>query len=124
MAQSYDFNIEQGTDSSVLFVLKSLDGELLDLHGFDCRMQVRRTKSGHALFDSLSVKNGRISIDVENATIEVKFPSEVTSKLPATTLVYDIELISGSGYVSRILSGSVFVTAEVTRNGCCDAQIN
>ena len=111
MAQTYDFHIEQGTDSSVLFILKDSEGKLLDLNGFDCRMQVRRTKSGHTLLDNLTVENGRISIDVNKAQIEVKFPNEVTSKLPAMTMVYDIELISASGYLPRLLSGSFSVSA-------------
>lgn len=118
MAQTYDFNVEQGTDSSVLFVLKDMSGELLNLEGFTARMQIRRSKCGHALIDSLTTENGRMTIDVNKAQVEVKFTNETTSKYPPTTLVYDIELISVSGYVSRFLEGLVIVNAEVTRNGC------
>lgn len=124
MAQTYDFNIEQGTDSSVLFVLKDMSGELLNLEGFTARMQIRRSKGGHALIDSLTTENGRMTIDVNKAQVEVKFTNEATSKYPPTTLVYDIELISASNYVSRFLEGLVIVNAEVTRNGCCTKRVN
>lgn len=118
MAGIYDINIDQGTDLSVLFVLKDDEGKLLNLHGFDCRMQVRRSKGSSKLIDELTLENGRLSLDVEQAQIELSFPNEVTKKYPAMTLVYDFEMVSSENKVARLVEGTINVTAEVTRNDC------
>ena len=116
---SYDFSINQGTDLTVPLVLKNSDGSLLNLFGYSCRMQVRRTKGAHCLVDDLSTQNGRIEIDSTEARIVIKFPNEVTSKYPPLALVYDIELVSASNEVTRILEGNIDVSAGVTRDESC-----
>lgn len=116
---THDFTIEQGADYSALFVLKNQNGELMDLGGYDCKMQVRRSKSAHALIDELSLKNGRLSLDVEKAEITLNFPNEITKKYPPMSLVYDFEMYSSQGRVTRLVEGAINVIAEVTRDECC-----
>lgn len=116
---TYDFTINQGTDLTVPLVLKNGDGSLIQLGGFDCRMQMRRSKGAHSLVDDLTVKNGRIVIDVNKARISLMFPHEVTASYPPVNLVYDIELVSASGQVTRILEGNIEVSAEVTKDDFC-----
>lgn len=116
---THDFTIEQGADYSALFVLKNQNGEPMDLRGYDCKMQVRRTKSSHTLIDELSIKNGRLTLDVNESEIKLDFPNEVTKKYPPTSLVYDFEMYSPNGRVIKLVDGVINVIAEVTRDECC-----
>lgn len=111
----YDFSIPQGTDLSVPFRLKDGEGTPIRLEGFSVRMQLRRFVSAEDVIDKLSTDNGRISVDVEEGMFTLSFPNEVTKSLPSGQLVYDIELVSPDGHVTRIVEGRIRVTAEVTR---------
>lgn len=47
--------------------------------------------------------------------ITLSLTATLTAGIPATRYVYDLEMISSGGVVTRLLEGYVTVTPEVTR---------
>jgi hypothetical protein len=112
---TYNFKLNQGTDKVLPLILRDGNNELCDLTGCTCAMQVRATKSSHRSVDTLTTENQRIEIFPEEGKLLVKFPNKKTEIYPVGNLVYDIEITSGDGLVTRILEGVIKVSGEVTR---------
>ena len=116
MTAKYTFRLNQGADHEVPLVFKNSDGSLLNLEGSSFSMQLRKTKSSSEYEYWLTTENGRIVVDPELARAVLHFPNSVTKKLPAQSLVYDLELTTHNGDVRRVLEGVITVSAEVTRD--------
>lgn len=121
IAGIYNMLIEQGTTFSRSFTLQYPDLEAdpsgetyvdYDLAGYTARMQIRRTIDSTSVILSCTTENGRISI--EDGTITLSIPANVTSTITSSG-VYDLEIIDGSGIVSRVVQGTVTLSPEVTR---------
>lgn len=115
MSAKYCFQIDQGTDLRVPFVLKNADGTLVDLTGCAVRMQLRKNFYADEAVDTLTTDDGRITMTPADGRFELIFTNAVTAGYPVQTLVYDIELVSSGGEVRRIVEGKASVTPEVTR---------
>lgn len=111
----YDFCINQGTDLTVPLVLKDSTGSPMDLTGYKASMQLRTNVANTQAVDTLTNENERIVIVPEEGKITLFFPNSVTETYPAQSLVYDIEIESGGGEITRILQGKIKVSPEVTR---------
>lgn len=111
---AFNFCIGQGTDAWLHFLLTDSSGEI-DLTGFSAAMQLRTSVDSQTAVDTLTTKNGRLTINAEEHKIECFFPHEQTEAYPASTLVYDLEIRSADGFIFRVLSGRIKVKAEVTR---------
>ena len=87
----------------------------VSLSGFAARMKIRATveSTGDPLVSLVSPTN--IALDDTNHTITVTIAATATDDYDFATGVYDLELESGSGVVTRLDAGNVFVTEEVTR---------
>ena len=117
VSATYNFTIDQGTDVSVPLILKDCESNVLNLTGYKARMQMRNTVYSSQAVDTLTTENDRIEIKPEQGQITLHFPHEITEEYPASSLVYDIEIVSPSDLVTRILKGKVRISAEVTRVG-------
>jgi hypothetical protein len=107
-------------DSS-LFTAYSSGGFLVSytpvsLAGFTARMMIRETVESDDALVSLTSSAG-IALDDTNHTITITISAVATAALDFTNGVYDLELVSGGSpaVVTRLLSGVVVVTPEVTR---------
>ncbi|MCC6475110.1 MAG: hypothetical protein IT514_15355, partial [Burkholderiales bacterium] len=89
----------------------------VDLTGSTARMQIRPyVESPDAdILLSLTTANGGISLGGANGTISLLASAAATAALDFDTAVYDLEVIDGSGLVTRLLSGMVTLSKEVTR---------
>jgi hypothetical protein len=87
----------------------------VDLAGFTARAQIRASQSATAPILSLTTENGGIAIDNTAKTITLQLTPTQTAALDFTSAVYDLELLSGTGDVSRIAFGNVTLSAEITR---------
>lgn len=114
MAASHNFKIDQGTDASIIFVLKKKDTPL-DLTGYKAAMQVRLAAHTLEPTDTLTSENGRLVIVPTEGKITAKFPHSVTETFKPGYLVYDLEIQNSSGEIKRIVEGRIHVSAEVTR---------
>lgn len=114
MAKRFDFKLDQGSDLTLTVSTTGADGTV-DLTGYEAAMQVRANHYADRAADTLTTKNGRLSIDAASGKITATFPHAVTEKYPAPECVYDIELISPDDKIFRVLEGKILVSREVTR---------
>ena len=109
-AGKYDFTLEQGTTFSREITVQD-SGSAMNLTGYTPRMQMRSThdSSTIALTITASISNatqGKISLSATDT---------LTSAVEEGIYVYDLEIESSGGTVTRLMEGNVTVTPEVTR---------
>ena len=92
----------------------SIDNDPVDLTGYGARMQVREKYVSKTAIVSLDTDSG-IVLGGASGTIDVEISSGVTELIVAKDYVYDLELISPSNIVTRLIEGKFIVTPEVTR---------
>jgi Na+/serine symporter len=92
----------------------SLDEIPVDLTGYSSRLQVREAYYSENPIISL-VSGSGITISGSAGTIDILISASVTSELPTGTHVYDLEIVSPSDIVDRLIEGTFNVTPEVTR---------
>ena len=78
------------------------------------RMQVRRTLESTTPLITLTTENGRISISGGSGLITLSISAADTAALTSNG-VYDLEIISSGGIVSRVIKGTFTLSLEVTR---------
>lgn len=84
-----------------------------DLTGYTARMTVR-DRVGGTVLSTLTSATNEIVLDVAAFTITLTLSPAVTAAFTWTKGVYDLELVSSTGRVTRILSGTVTLSKEVT----------
>jgi hypothetical protein len=85
-----------------------------DLTNFTARMQVRRTIESSTVIVELTTENDGINIVDEDGKIFLFMSPTQTSALTSSG-VYDLEIISSDGVVSRVVQGLFTLSQEVTR---------
>ena len=113
-ATTYDILIEQGATYSQLVTYKE-SGVAVNLTGYTARMQVRSTLESASSVVELTTANGRIALGGSAGTITLTISATDTAALTAGRGVYDLELVSGSGIVTRLLQGVCTIIRNVTR---------
>ena len=113
-ATTYDILIEQGATYSQLVTYKEA-GVAVNLTGYTARMQVRSTLESATTVVELTTANGRIALGGAAGTITLTISATDTAALTAGRGVYDLELVSGSGIVTRLLQGVATISRNVTR---------
>jgi hypothetical protein len=113
MASRLNLEVDQGADTPVVLVFKNADETDADFTGSQFRMQLRRFIDDDKCADELTTENGRI--EFEGSAVTLHFPASVTSAMKAAAYVYDLEHVSASGYVTRLVEGEVRIRREVTR---------
>jgi len=112
-------SIRLNVDSS-RFSAYTSGGELLyhppvDLTSFTARMQIRSDIDATDTLVSLTNENGGITLGAAAGTIALLISATATAALDFTSAVYDLEVVSAAGVVTRLLSGAVTLVPEVTR---------
>jgi tRNA threonylcarbamoyladenosine modification (KEOPS) complex Pcc1 subunit len=113
-ATTYDILIEQGATFSQVITYKE-SGVAVNLTGYTARMQVRSTLESATTVVELTTANGRIALGGTAGTITLTISATDTAGLTAGRGVYDLELVSGSGIVTRLLQGVATISRNVTR---------
>lgn len=85
----------------------------VDLTGFTARLSIK-TKVGGTLLDSLTTENGGVVIDEAAKTITLVITATDSAAYTWKRAVYDLEMISPLGVVTRLLSGAMTLSLEVT----------
>jgi len=84
-----------------------------DLAGYTARLAVKN-KAGGTVQLSLTTENAGIVIDASAKTIKLFQSATDTAAMTWKSGVYDLELVSPTGVVTALLTGSVSVTPEIT----------
>lgn len=114
-AATYNFEIEQGATLVKAFVWKDSNGSPVNLSGYTAKMQFRKSVSSSDVLLEMSTTNGRISITAGTGTVALVLDAATSAAITWSSAVYDLELTSSGGIVTRLLQGSVTVSKEVTR---------
>ena len=113
MPGQYDILAPQGATFNEVFTYK-VGGTPVNLGGYTARMQVRRTPSSSTKIVDL-VSPAGITLGGATGQISVDISATTMAGIPAGKYRYDLEIISSTGTVTRLLEGVFVVTAEVTR---------
>lgn len=114
-AATVNLVFEQGTDFSHIVGIQNPDGSIFALTGYSARMQVRPTVDSGTLLFELTVGNGRVAINTLTGQITLTVSSADTTLMTWRSGVYDLEIVSGSSVVTRIMQGNATLSLEVTR---------
>ncbi len=110
MAIVSNLTVDQGATFNAQIDITDDSGNAQNLTGYSVAGQIRKT------YDSTTFT--AFSASVSNATggtITISLTATQTNALAAGRYVYDVEITSGGGVVTRVLEGQVEVTAGVTR---------
>ena len=106
----YNFTLNQGATFSRQMTVKE-NNSPLNLTGYTAAMQLRST------YDSSTVALS-MTAAVINATqgiLSISATATATAALEEGIYVYDLEISTAAGAVTRLLQGQVTVSPEVTR---------
>lgn len=115
MAEMYELNINQGANLSLEIALKNQDQTPLNLTGYVARMQLRTSYVSPSFALELTTENGRLLLTPLTGIITLSLSATTTAALAAKKYVYDLEIVSPTGFVTRVLQGEAIVSPEVTR---------
>jgi hypothetical protein len=110
MAAVSNLAIDQGTTYSVTITVTDDTGSARNLTNYTTRAQMRRSYYTSA--------NTAFTANVANAadgTITLDLTATQTSALKAGRYVYDVELVSNTSTVERIVEGIVTIYPEATK---------
>lgn len=116
-AGTYDITIEAGSTYTMVVTCYDSSSTLINLTGYTARMQIRQTLTSSTTLWSLTSGSG-ITLGGSAGTITITISASSTTSVIGTTestAVYDLEIESGGGIVTRILQGRAFLSPEVTR---------
>lgn len=111
---SYDIVMPKGSTFNLQMTFK-IDNTPVNLTGYTARMQARTGVNVSTTILDMTTENGQITLGGALGTISLDLTAAETAAITKNSLVYDLELVSGGGVVTRLLEGSIAVTPEVTR---------
>jgi len=98
------------------FYREESDDSVIALNDFTARLHIRtKVTSTETLYEASTDDGDGITIDGPTGEVYLEIPAATTAGWTWTRGVYDLEIISSSGKVSRIAEGKVKVSPEVTR---------
>lgn len=109
-----DLNVDQGSTYTLPLTYRDPNNNTVDISGYSARMQLRKTISQETPDLSL-VSPTSITVGTTNGQILVTMSAEQTGGLTSKKYVYDLEIESPSGVVTRLIQGNIFVSPQVTR---------
>ena len=110
-AGTYNFTLEQGSTFSRQITVQE-NGTALNLTGYTARMQMRSTHDSSSIALTFTAA---IASPASNGKINLGATATATAAVEEGIYVYDLEIESSAGTVTRILEGTITVTPEVTR---------
>lgn len=127
-AGRYLLTIEQGATTDLLLEYKDSNGSPVDLSGYAARMQIRPSVDSSTTYLSitnitssdgtglnLTPVSSSVTLPQSSGSIGLFISAASSSALTFSEGVYDVELQSPTGIVTRLLEGIVKLSKEVTR---------
>jgi hypothetical protein len=112
-AGKLDLTVEQGATYSQTLTWK-IDGTAVNLTSYTAKMQARVDVNSDSTILSLTQAAG-LTLGGVLGTIKIDLTATQTAALSPSNYVYDLELTSSAGVVTRLVQGTFTVSAEVTR---------
>lgn len=121
MAQYYEMHIDAGADYQMIVGQENAAGEAIPLTGYSARMMLKTAYSDETALVSLTSEvGGGLTINEADGEIEVLIDKADTATLCTDTItegVYDLEIESPTGVVTRLIGGPWFAYPEATKEG-------
>ena len=114
-AGNNNFVIDQGADWFVTVVYKDSAGVAINLTGYTAALQIRDTYADSTTDLSLTSPSGGITITGATGTIAIRATAAQTGAIAAGQYVYDLEITSSGGIVTRLIQGKISLSPQVTR---------
>jgi len=119
MSNIVNITVDQGATSSWDFILTDENTDPINISGYTAHLQVRRDYDTTATIIDASTTNGKIVITGAQGKIDVELDPDDTKdiRFQGATLegVYDVEITSGTGVITRVAEGTFTIRREVTR---------
>lgn len=115
MADKYNLSIDAGATYQLVVTWKDGNGAPVNLTGYAARMKLKDTYGGTTLV-SLTDSDG-ITLGGSAGTVAITISDALTSSIGGTDHtrgVYDLEVESSGGVVTRLLEGRWVCSPEVT----------
>jgi len=106
--------LNKGATFNLLLTWKINDVPV-NLTNWTARLQARVDVEDTETVLTLTTENGGITLGGALGTISLDRTATQTALLVPGSFVYDLELISGVGVVTRLVQGELDISAEVTR---------
>ena len=115
MATSYDLNLTRGSDFSVRLSVKDSGGAPYNLSGYSTSGVVKSKYSDVNSLLNLSpeIVSGTAGAFYASGFIDIKVSGTLTTGIPITQAVYDVEIYSGT-YHEKVINGKMNILPEVT----------
>lgn len=110
-AANYTLSIEQGVDFELPLVFSNGTVPMV-LTGHTFRMQIRDYE-GNIIYDA-TTENGKLLLNVSNSTLTITISNTDSSSFNFDFAKYDLEMVSPTSKVVRIIQGEVNLSKEVT----------
>lgn len=116
--KTVELEVPQGSTFvyTVTYVDPDLDDAPIDITGYSARMHIRlRIADTTTIYEADSELGGDITIDPLVGKVTLKVPAAVTAQWTFKKAVFDLEIVDGSGDVTRLVKGTIVLDPEVTR---------
>lgn len=116
MAGTYNLSIEQGATFEIIFQWTDANNNPINITGYTARSQIRPDVTSSTVVCDMTIANSKLSLySAVNGQLKMLIGATETATFPSGSAVWDLEMIDGSGKVTRLLQGSVNISPEVTR---------
>ena len=110
MATVSNLFVDAGASYSNIISVAATNGQPLNLTGYTVASQMRKSyQSSQAFTFSSSI------YDATNGKVRLQLSPEQSRAIPAGRWLYDVEITSPSGTVTRVVEGIVTVNSEITQ---------
>jgi hypothetical protein len=109
----YNMKVYQGSTFSLTPQWK-IDGTYVDVTGYTAAMSVKYSPSSVSSIIDLTSANGKITVGTTDGKFTLALTAGETTALAAGNYVYDLEVTSPGGVVTRLLEGGFTVYEGVT----------
>lgn len=108
----YKMYCDQGATYNLVLVWRNPDQSEIDLTGYTAVMRVAPNKGADLVLNP-TTENGQIVLGGDLGTIMIDIPAEITAEVEQGQYVYELDLISGDGVVTRLVEGPFYVDGQV-----------
>jgi hypothetical protein len=112
----YNITIEQGSTYKLALYWKNSANNPIPLINYTAKMQIRAsTGASVVLLELSSADTEQIQIYEKQGAINLTIGYQQTANLPPSVAVYDLEVMSPEGEVTKLIKGRCRIEGEVTR---------
>jgi len=111
MAAVANLSIDQGATFTSDITVKDMNGNVFDLTGYTA---VAKLAQGYSSTRTRTTMSTAFATDRTTGVLTISLTANQTATLDAERYVYDVEITSSTGSVTRVLEGIITVRPEVS----------